>query len=311
MAFTDQQIQTLKLLLETQSEGYKDAINRLHADIKETKKEHEEMVNELRKSLEFTQRENDDMKKEIMQIKIENVKLNTMVDLNKNNILQIQGKEKEIEDRTDQIDDRSRKMNLVLSGIPEGRGENNEQCFEKTRKVINEKLEIPNPDLVTVFRIGKPENGKTRDILVKFNNIDQRNTILKKKKTLKGQQLFIKEDYCKNTIQIRNALLPKLQEARRQGKFAYLNYRDLIIKSSSKFDKNNGDKMRVQQAVNVIEQSLEGAIATSPLPSPFRTSSQSTDSYTPPKRTNEKNILEISKENGTQLRPRGQIKYPK
>ena len=315
MAFTEQQLQTLKLLLETQSDGYKDAISRLHADFKEIRKDHEELIYELRKSLEFTQRETDDIKKEITQVRIENAKLNAVVDLHTSNHVQTENQIKDLVEKIDQMDDRSRGLNLVFSGIPETHGENNQQCNEKTRKVMKEKLEIPNPDFNTVFRMGKPESGRIRDILVKFNSMDQRNTVLKKKRLLKCQQIFIREDYCKSTIQIRNTLLPKLQEARRQGKFAYLNYRELIIKNdrgTSMIDKDNGDKTRVKKAVNVIEQSLDGAKSTSPLPSPFLAPMQATDLHTPPRRPKERSIQGTSQGNVAQLRPREQkINYPK
>ena len=307
MAFTEQQIQTLKLLLETQSEGYKETINILHLEIKDSKKEYNETLYELRKSLEFTQKEGDDMKKEIAQLKIENSKLNAMVILHKDNIFQIQNQEKEINEKIDLIDDRSRKPNLILSGIPEIKEENNEQCHKKMQDILKEKLEIPNPDLMSAYRIGKPEIGKHRDVLVKFNKIEQRDRILKKKKTLKGQQLFIKEDYCRNTIQIRNSLLPELIEARRQGKYAYINYRELIIKDN----RINNARSRVQQAVDVIEQTSEGKTATSPLPSPLLASSLSAIPHTPTRKTNEKSYNEVFNDNATQLRPRNQIKYSK
>ena len=314
MAFTEQQIQTLKLMLETQAEGYKDTINRLNADFKEIRKEYNEVLYDLRKSLEFTQKDCEDMKKEISHMKIENGKLNAMVISYKNDITHIQSKEKQINEQIDLIDDRSRKSNLILSGIPEMKEENNEQCHKKTHDLLKEKLEIPNPDLKSAYRIGKPQSGKIRDVLVKFNKIEQRDMILRKKKTLKGQQLFIKEDFCRNTIQIRNALLPELQDARRQGKYAYINYRELIVKGNRNLNteyKKNNDNTKVQQAVSVIEQTLEGVAPTSPLPSPFLAPSHTAIPHTPPRRSNENYLNEISKDNSTQLRPRNQIRYPK
>ena len=180
MAFSQQQIENLKFLLQLQSEGYKESIDRISIEVRDMRKEYDSKIFELTKSLEFTQKENDDLKSQMLSIKNENDKLNTMVDLHKRNIEEIHITEKEITQRIDLFDDTQRKSNLIISGVPEDRNENNEQCHKKAIQLFREKLDLPIPSLNAVFRIGKSTNNKTlaRDILVKFNNQDQRNAIL-------------------------------------------------------------------------------------------------------------------------------------
>ena len=64
----------------------------------------------------------------------------------------------------------------------------------KAKKIINL---LKDKDLDAAYRIGKFNHSKPRDILIKFRNSDQRDAVFRKKKILKGQKLFINEDYCK------------------------------------------------------------------------------------------------------------------
>ena len=69
MAFNENQIQQLKLLLEVQSDGYNKLINVIREEYKELKNETTVKILELQQSLEFTQKENDELKKRGTPIK--------------------------------------------------------------------------------------------------------------------------------------------------------------------------------------------------------------------------------------------------
>ena len=306
MAFTDEQIKNLKLLLQVQSDGYNDAINRFYLDVKEIRRECEVKMFEYQKSLEFFEKDNTDMKNELQALRKENENLKMQVDLYKNDAQQIKLLQKEMEDKIDFIDDKIRKSNLILSGVAEDNNENNEQCQKKVIEILKGKLEVPNPDLNEVFRIGKPNQERSRDILIKFNNINQRDSVLQRKKNLRGQNFFINEDFCKKTAEIRKSLMPQVYEARNRGLYAYINYRQLITKPIKNNNRrNNSGPSRVQDAVSAIESTE--STSTSPLPSPYL---QPTTPRTPlPHRIGE--VPHEINENSTYLRPRGSIKYPK
>ena len=292
MSFTDEQIKCLKLLLEVQANAYNDSINRMHNDINEYKTEQEVRYQEIKTSLEFTQKEYDDLKKEFAKLKEENGKLyHEVTNLNRTHhttIPQI----KEFEDRLDYLDDKQRKCNLIVSGLTENEVENNEQSHKNILQFFEGKMNLPNMELVAAHRLGRPRPNNIRDILVKFRNQDQRDAVFKKKKCLQGNHVFIREDYCKSTQDIRKQLLPKLQEARKQGKVAFLDYRELVIKRTQ-------NKPKINSATNVqdVVQRIE---ALSPLPSPLL-------SRTPP-RTPPPQSAESSR---TELRLKPRIKYPK
>ena len=308
MAFTEDQIKNLKLLLKVQSDSYNDAIDRFYQDVKEIRKEYEAKMFEFQKSLEFFEKDNTDMKKELQELRKENDQLKYKVDLNKNEIHQMQKVQKEMEDKIDLLDDKSRKSNLVLSGVAESNNENNEQCQKKVTDLLKDKFEISNPDLNEVFRIGKPGQERSRDILIRFNSINQRDTVIQKKSNLKGQNFFINEDFCKRTKEIRKSLMPQVYEARNRGMYAYINYRQIISKPlrTNNNRSNNSGPSRVQEAVSAIESTE--STGSSPLPSPYR---QPTTPCTPlPQRIGE-NTSHDNNEQRAYLRLRGTIKYSK
>ena len=159
---------------------------------------------------------------------------------------------------------------------------------------------------MTAHRIGKYKpQDKYRDILVKFGTHDERDMVYRKKVNLKGQNIFIKEDFCKETLEIRKNLSPKLKEARSEGKIAFLRYRELVIKpgrfkgyQSTTDDEIAASLRKVQDAVQRIENG--DTIAVSPLPSPRVQASP----RTPPKQPADAN-------RSYQLIQNQQIKYPK
>ena len=305
MAFSDDQIKYLKLLLQVQLDCYNESINRLNLDMKEIKKENENKLCEFQKSLEFSQLEVDELKKELASFRKENDKLKAEVDLHRSNILNITSNHEELENKIDLIDDKQRRNNLIITGVDEERNENHEQCQNKVIKILKDKFELPNPDLNAAFRIGKISHTKPRDILIKFHSSNQRDTVFRKKKVLKGQKIFVNEDYCKNTSDIRKSLLPKVHEARNKGLYAFINYRELVTRQlkSHRNENDNMNASRVQQAVCAIESTG----MTSPIPSPCL---QSTPCTPLPRRLDDS----LSRETNdilTQLRPRSNIKYPK
>ena len=59
-------------------------------------------------------------------------------------------------------------------------------------------------------------------------------------KKLKGSGIFIYEDFCRGDMELGKSLWEKVLEYRRQGKYAYLNYRAIVVR-----DKINHDTLSV------------------------------------------------------------------
>ena len=304
MAFNEDQIKTLKLLLQTQSDGYKDSIDRLWNDMKEMRKDFAVQLNELQKSLEYTQKENDDMKDSLSLLKIENVKLVKELTSYRGANEENESKITLLSDKLDFMDDKDRRSNLIISGIEENHNENNEQCHKKTLQFFKEKIKVPEIDIISAYRIGR-SNNRNRDIMVRFKNNDERNAVFRRKRNLKGERIYIREDFCRETQEIRKELLPKLKEARQQGKNAFINYRELIIKPAKENGRNDLERRestgRVQDEIQRIETAEAVAEISSPLPSPRVL----TTPCTPPRNR------EDQQTSTTNLRTRKTVKYSK
>ena len=114
------------------------------------------------------------------------------------------------------------------------------QSEEKIKEVITNKLQLDG-DQITIeraHRTGKKKPGKPRTIVAKFLSFKDREMILKSKRNLKGSRVSIREDFSERVNAKRKELLPKLQEARKEGKIAYLSYDKLVIRHSTRSSSN-------------------------------------------------------------------------
>ena len=73
-------------------------------------------------------------------------------------------------------------------------------------------------------------DGRPRTVVFKLLRFKDKEEILKRAKNLKGTNLYINEDYSDKVRQKRKELLPKLREARTQGKIAYLRFDQLVVR---------------------------------------------------------------------------------
>ena len=64
------------------------------------------------------------------------------------------------------LEDRSRRCNLRIDGVTEGKGETWEQCEEELQNIFKEKLGLENIDIVRAHHSkGKTSSNKTRTIV--------------------------------------------------------------------------------------------------------------------------------------------------
>ena len=66
--------------------------------------------------------------------------------------------------------------------------------------------------------------------MVKFNQFKDRDYVLRNGKNLKGCNIYANDDVSEKVREKRKALLPKLKEARANGKIAHFVHDNLVIK---------------------------------------------------------------------------------
>ena len=183
-----------------------------------------EEVDEIKKSLEFTQNKFDEelaiVKSNIKKVKSDmKEKTEDLLDPDK------------VSSEPIELEDRSRRNNLRINGIAEYQNESWHECEEKVLEVIKEKLEIQDPiETDRCHRMGKHKRNRPRTIIFKLNKFKDKQKILRNAINLKDTGIFIYEDFCDDTMELRKSLQEQVLEHRRQNKIAYLNYRSIVVR---------------------------------------------------------------------------------
>ena len=222
-------IEELKIMLEVQQNAYKDVAQLLFADISTRMKQLEQRNQELVHSLEFTQGEVDVLKKENKTLKEDIAHLKNQL----NKATEVENKIHKINDRLDYQEDYSRRNNLRFDGVDEKARESWEETQETVQRVLREKLNLGTAQLERAHRVGPPGLARPRTIVARFREFADRQQGLRNSSRLKNTNIYVNEDLCESSNQLRKAQLPQLKKARAEGKVAYFSHTKLIIKERS------------------------------------------------------------------------------
>ena len=114
------------------------------------------------------------------------------------------------------MEDRARRNNLRIDGLEEEHGETWEQTEEKVIKLFEEDLGVTGIEIERAHRTGK-KNNKNRTIVMKLLNYKDKVRILKHCYKLKGTNIFVNEDFSKETVNIRRDLMKQITERKENG----------------------------------------------------------------------------------------------
>ena len=110
------------------------------------------------------------------------------------------------DNRLDEIEQYSRRDNIIAHGLPEQDGE----CTNDVIIAVAAGVVITNGDISTSHRVGRPGNargGKPRPIVARFVRRDTRTEILRSKKKLKGHAAYNGMFLSKQLSPVRTKLL--------------------------------------------------------------------------------------------------------
>ena len=137
------------------------------------------------------------------------------------------------------VQSQSMRNNLVFSGITKDPHEKPEATEFNLRKFMVDKLKIAQGivdgfRLERVHRMGDNSNrfgatNRPRNIVAKFLQFNDRETVRRARTNLKGTNCFINEQFPKDIADRRKQLYPKMRQAIRDGKRAWLSYDTLYI----------------------------------------------------------------------------------
>ena len=106
-----------------------------------------------------------------------------------------------------------------------------DKCEQKVQDVLLNKLNIEGKiEMDRFHRFGKHRRSRPRTIVCRFLCFKDKQKILLNAKKLKDTGIFIYEDFYSDTMELRKWLREKVLEYRRQDKYAYLNYRAIVVR---------------------------------------------------------------------------------
>ena len=166
---------TIKEFLKMIIDALREEINQLKGD-----------NDELRRSLEFTQAELTEMRKTCAILNGEK-QVNAVSYPEKRELLE----------RVQNLEDYSRRNNLIVEGLQEESDENNEVLQTSMEKLLKEKLDFT-PKIDVVHRMGKQLDNNPRYVIFRLRTFRERQECLKLLPKLKGTNIYINEDISKS-----------------------------------------------------------------------------------------------------------------
>lgn len=138
---------------------------------------------------------------------------------------------RQLKSRLLNVDRKLRRRNLIFYGVSEEEGENIVLVLEG---VLEEKLgvKLEKYDIINAFRMGKNAR-KPRPILVELLSEFKIREIIKKRKNLKGTNIFINEDLIPEDREEKKVLIEQLKLAKSKNKLAQLKGNKLIIEGEA------------------------------------------------------------------------------
>ncbi|XP_040359711.2 uncharacterized protein LOC121047998, partial [Ixodes scapularis] len=125
--------------------------------------------------------------------------------------------------QVDDLENRSRRNNLIIRGISEAAPETEEVLVRSvTHEVFDGILKVKVDSIERIHRLGRQIPGRIRPVIVKFADFRDKMKILNNCSKLKGTQISINEDFSKRVVEIRKHLWNSTADERKEGAKARL-----------------------------------------------------------------------------------------
>ena len=174
------------------------------ADIHTTIKTLTDSVTLLRETTDTLQKQHMEVTGDIRNLKKHNEMLRAQLSL--------------MENKIENQESHSRRKNLIFSGIPSIHSNETSQDCENTLKSTLAKELNTDMSNITFDRVHRINTHKTpHPIIAKFTFYKDRETILRKRSSLRGTNIYINEDYTHKVREIRKQLLKFIPQLKRRN----------------------------------------------------------------------------------------------
>lgn len=183
-------------------------------------------------------------------------KINAIIEENK----LLTNKVSELELKIKSLEREKRKNNLVFFGVEEI-GKSERELVDYIKDTIEELgVQMNSQEISNIYRIGRKTENKNRPVVISFTTLWKKHLVLKNKSNLPSN-IYVKEDYSKETLERRKKLQSQVEEEKKKGNIAYLKHDKLIV---IKPDDNSREKRR-REPSDSPNQATQKKISTSNL----------------------------------------------
>ena len=148
---------------------------------------------------------------------------------------EINDNKKELKEQLRIQEDCSRRNNIRVDGIEEDVNETWEDTENKLRTFLYDELEITDELYIErAHRVvrreseGRSNNNTPRTIVAKMLDYKDREEIMRRRYKLKDTNFSVKEDFSKETVEIRKKLWEQVKKLRQDGKYAVIKYDKIV-----------------------------------------------------------------------------------
>lgn len=137
----------------------------------------------------------------------------------------------QLQDQITDLQARSMRDNLLFFGLAEFRGHGRENCVNIINDFCETEMGIPDirENIERAHRLGKFVVNKTRPIVVKFSNFRVRENIRTNAFRIKNRNFSVREQFPREIVQKRKALIPVMKRALRDNRRAVMKVDKLYI----------------------------------------------------------------------------------
>lgn len=154
---------------------------------------------------------------------------------------------KAVLDKVDDMENRSRRCNLIFYGVPDMQAREPPAESEKEVLKIVSKLGVGPVQIERTHRLGKYRVGKTRPLIANFAFYKQKHDVLVNAKKLKGTEISISEDFSQTVRTKRKMLWEFAQNHRTDGSNVKLRY-DVLYLNDVKYEYDESLKQVVEKS---------------------------------------------------------------
>lgn len=134
-----------------------------------------------------------------------------------------------LERKTDDLECRSKRNNLIFYGLAKESDESFANCETRLNDLFTDRLELPISDTVSFDRIHRLGDKPDAPLIACCTHYRHKVQILKAKNKLKGTNIFIGEDFSQGVRTIRKKLTEIMKVMKGEGKKVSMVYDHLIV----------------------------------------------------------------------------------